>query len=57
MGKKTKLLGRFNNVEDAFNAYKQAKKQSLRDIANKWKDKIKPNVYEALINYKIEITD
>ena len=56
-GKKTKLLGRFNNVEDAFNAYKQAKEQSLRDIANKWKDKIKPNVYEALINYKIEITD
>ena len=29
----------------------------IKQVAEKWKDKIDPRVYEALLNYKVEITD
>ena len=41
----------------AFLAYKEAKETNIKDVANKWKDKIDPRVYEALINWKVEIDD
>lgn len=50
-------LGCFGNVEDAFSAYKQAKESYIKEVADKWKDKLEPRVYEALCNYKVEITD
>lgn len=50
-------LGCYDNPEDAFFAYRQAKETRIKELANKWKDKLKPNVYEALMNYQVEITD
>ena len=50
-------LGLFNTEIEAFNAYKQAKENYIKELANKWKDQIDPRAYEALMNYKVEITD
>ena len=50
-------LGCFNNPEDAFQAYKLAKEAYIKDVANKWKDKIDLRVYNALMSYKVEIND
>ena len=52
-----KHLGWFNTEIEAFNAYKEAKEAYIKDVANKWKDKIDPRVYEALMKYEVEITD
>lgn len=54
---KSEYLGQFDTSEEAFNAYKQAKESYIKEVANKWKDQIDPRVYEALINYQVEITD
>lgn len=54
---KNVYLGSFNSELDAFNAYKKAKEEYIKEVADKWKDKIEPRVYEALYNYQVEITD
>ena len=50
-------LGWFSTAEDAFYAYKKAKELYLKELANKWRDQIDSRVYEALMNYQVEITD
>jgi hypothetical protein len=58
--KKVKVhLGYFNKneIDLAFNKYKQEKERYIKEEANKFKAYIPNNVYNALINYKIEITD
>ncbi len=52
-----KHLGWFNTEIEAFNAYKTAKEDFIKSLANKWKDQIDPKVYEALMKYEVEITD
>ena len=54
---KPEYLGYFNTEIEAFNAYKQAKENYIKELANKWKDQIDPRAYEALMNYTVEITD
>lgn len=54
---KQKHIGRYYCEKEAFYAYKQAKEAYIKEVANKWKDKIDPRVYEALMNYEVEITD
>ena len=56
-GKNRIHLGLYETPEEAFKAYKKAKEEWIKELANKWKDKLKPNVYEALMNYQVEITD
>ena len=56
-GGSQKHLGQFDTELEAFNAYKQAKESYLKELANKWKDKIDERAYEALMNYQVEITD
>ena len=56
MGKK-KHLGSFKTVEEAFEAYKKAKEQCIKEYAEKYKGQITDEVYNALLNYKVEITD
>ena len=50
-------LGRYNTPYDAFLAYKEAKESYIKEVANKWKDKIDVRVYDALMNYEVEIND
>ena len=50
-------LGYFYTPDEAFNAYKEAKEAYIKEVANKWKDQIDLRVYEALMNYQVEITD
>lgn len=50
-------IGTYDTPEEAFQAYKREKEAWIKEVANKWKDKIKPNVYDALMNYQVEITD
>ena len=50
-------LGIFDTPEEAFYVYKREKEKYIKEVANKWKDKVDIRVYEALINYKVEITD
>ena len=53
----TQNLGRFDTPEEAFQAYKQAKESYIKEVAEKWKENIDPKVYEALINYQVDMTD
>ena len=50
-------LGRFQLVEDAFNAYKQHKERLAKELATKWKGAIDDRAVQALMNYTVEITD
>lgn len=54
---KSVFIGKFPTPELAFQAYKVAKEQAIKDMANKWKDQIDPRAYTALMNYQVEITD
>lgn len=51
------LLGYFKTPEKAFQAYKKAKEKEIKDYARVCKSIIIKEVYNALINYKVEITD
>lgn len=50
-------LGTFNTPEEAFQAYKQAKEAYIKEVANEYKDKIPYRLYEAMMNYEVEIDD
>jgi len=56
-GNRNKHIGSFNNPTDAFYAYKAAKEAHIKAVANEWKERIDPRVYEALMSYTIDITD
>lgn len=50
-------LGCFYTIEEAYLTYKKAKEERLKQLADKWKDKLDAKVYQALYNYQVEITD
>ncbi len=54
---KKKYLGYFDTPKEAFQAYKIAKEHYIKEVAAKWRGQLTKQVYEALINYKVEITD
>jgi len=56
-GEKWESLGTYDTPEEAFYAYKPVKESHIKSLAEKWKDQIDPRVYEALMNWVIEITD
>lgn len=56
-GNKWESLGVYDTPEEAFQAYKPVKESNIKSLAEKWKDQIDHRVYEALINWTIEITD
>ena len=57
MNSEHKHIGYFLTIEEAFEAYKTEKEKYIKEVADKWKDLIDPKVYEAMYNWKIEITD
>lgn len=54
---KRRCLGYFDTAEAAFLAYKHAKEQNIKTVAERFKDQIDPKAYHALINWQVEITD
>ena len=50
-------LGYFKTEIEAFNAYKQAKEDYIKEQANKWKSQIDPRAYNALMKYEVNIDD
>lgn len=50
-----KYLGRFDTPEEAFDAYKMAKEAHIKEMADKWKDKLDPKVYNTLYNWEMEL--
>ena len=54
---KREHLGCFKTEIEAFNAYKQAKENYIKEQANKWKSQIDERAYKALMNYTVDITD
>lgn len=49
-------LGSFITFEEAYNKYAKEKEKRIVEIANEYKSIIPDNVYEALINYKVDVT-
>lgn len=56
---KAVVIGTFDTPEEAFKAYKQAKEAHIQEVATQYfnEGKITEKVYNALMNYKVEITD
>ena len=54
---KPENLGYFKTEIEAFNAYKTAKESFVKEQANNWKSEIDDRAYNALMNYRVEITD
>lgn len=57
-GKATfKTIGHFTTINEAFEAYKQAKEEYIKEVADEYKDKIPAKLYEAMYSYKVDIDD
>lgn len=56
---KIRYLGSFDTYEEAFNAYKNAREQYIKEVADDYYNKglITKRVHDALYNWTIEITD
>lgn len=52
-----KHLGYYNTPEEAFNAYKIAKEDNIKQVADYYKDQIPQKLYEAMYRYEVEVTD
>ena len=52
-----KHISYHDNEWSAFLAYKQAKENRAKELAEKWRGQIDNRVYEKLINYKVLLTD
>lgn len=50
-------LGSFKTEIEAFQVYKTAKEDYIKEVADKWKSQITEKVYQAMYNYKVEIDD
>ena len=54
---KKKFLGRFTTPEEAFQAYKTAKEDQIKVVAEKWKHQLDERVFQALMVYEVVIDD
>ena len=54
---KNKFLSYFPTPEEAFQAYKLAKEDQVKVVAEKWKDQLDERVYQALLAYEVNIND
>jgi len=54
---KRKHLGLFPTPEEAFQAYKLAKEAHIKVVADKWKHLLDERVFQALLDYEVNIDD
>lgn len=52
---RTEYLGSYRTIEEAARIYKWYKEDALKEVANEYKDRIPVKLYQAMINYKIDI--
>lgn len=52
-----KSIGSFENPTKAFNSYKQIKEENIKKVADYYKSEIPKELYNAMINWRVEITD
>ena len=57
LGLDREYLGTYKTAEEAFYVYKAAKEAYIYLMANKYKDKLDYEIYQALLNWKIDIND
>lgn len=50
-------IGRYHTPEEAFQAYKIAKEQHIKDMANLYQHELDPRAYDALMNWTISEYD
>jgi hypothetical protein len=50
-------LGSFDTKKEAFNAYKITKENYIKEIADKYKNKIPNKLYKAMYDWNVEIDD
>lgn len=50
-------LGCFNTPQEAFRAYKIAKEQYIKEMADKYREYLPQKIYDAMYNYQVDITD
>lgn len=50
-------LGYYNEIKQAFEVYKVAKEQEIKRIAEEYKEQIPNNLYQAMMNWVVEIED
>lgn len=50
-------LGGYDTPQKAFNAYKQAKEKHVLEVANLYKSKIPDKLYNAMMDFKVNIND
>jgi hypothetical protein len=54
---RSKYLGYFETLDSAFHKHKEMKEKHIKEVADKWKGQISDEVYQAMYNYQVEITD
>ena len=52
-----KGLGYFDTADEGFEAYKKAKEEYIKEVADEYKDKIPTKLYEAMYSYEVSIDD
>ena len=52
-----KYLGSFDTAEEAFEVYKKAKEDYIKEVADNYKDKIPTKLYESMYAYEVSIDD
>lgn len=50
-------IGYYPTELEAFNAYKRVKEATIKRMANKYRNQLMERTYNAMLNYKVEITD
>ena len=54
--KRVRING-FKTPEEAFQTYKTEKEKYIKEVADKWRGQIMEDVYQAMCQYQVEITD
>jgi len=47
-------LGSFKDENEAYNVYKKAKEENVKNVANKYKDKISEDIYNSLMKWSLQ---
>ena len=55
--KQHQTYSNFTDVKDAFCFYKQQKEKNIKEMADLYKDKIPLQLYKAMYQYEVEISD